>query len=303
MIHPHSSHRAAIWQALLVTLLWSTSWVLIKFGLTSIPALSFAGLRYSLAFLCLLPFALRPTYRAAWRKLSVRDWLRFTLLGILFYAVTQGAQFLGLLYLPAVTTSLMLNITSLLVAFLGIWLLNESLTVLQWLGMAAFLIGVIVYFYPVSFAANQWLGLLIVSGGMLANAFSSILGRSINRGKNIPALVVTTASMGIGSLLLLMIGGIIQGIPSLDLKNWLVIVWLAVVNTAFAFTLWNHTLQTLSAVESSIINSTMMVQIALLAWAFLGETLSLQTTSGLILAAAGVLLVQIRRISLLGVGQ
>ena len=52
-------HLTAVFQALFVTFLWSTSWVLIKIGLTDIPALTFAGLRYGLAFLCLLPFFFR----------------------------------------------------------------------------------------------------------------------------------------------------------------------------------------------------------------------------------------------------
>jgi len=47
--------------------------------------------------------------------------------------------------------------------------------------------------------------------------------------------------------------------PVLSLKGWGIIVWLALVNTAFAFTLWNRTLQVLSAVESSIINNTMLI--------------------------------------------
>jgi len=56
------------------------------------------------------------------------------------------------------------------------------------------------------------------------------------------------------------------------------------VNTAFAFTLWNHTLRTLAAVESSIINSTMLIQIAALAWLFLGEPLTRQKIVGIALA-------------------
>ena len=55
-----TNHTKAIWQALLVTFLWSTSWVLIKFGLGEIPPLLFAGLRYGLAALILLPWLLRP---------------------------------------------------------------------------------------------------------------------------------------------------------------------------------------------------------------------------------------------------
>ena len=63
------------------------------------------------------------------------------------------------------------------------------------------------------------------------------------------------------------------------------------VNTALAFTLWNSSLRILSATESSIINNTMLVQIAVLAWLFLGERLSWGDVVGLILAAIGALLV------------
>ncbi|MCA9978373.1 MAG: EamA family transporter, partial [Anaerolineales bacterium] len=64
-----SAHTRAVLTALFVTFLWSTSWVLIKIGLQNIPALTFAGLRYFLAFLLLLP--LLYTRRAtAWRRLT-----------------------------------------------------------------------------------------------------------------------------------------------------------------------------------------------------------------------------------------
>jgi len=65
-----------------------------------------------------------------------------------------------------------------------------------------------------------------------------------------------------------------------------------VVNTAFAFTVWNHTLRTLSASESSVINNTMLVFIAVLAWVFLDEPLTWQASLGLALAAGGILIVQ-----------
>jgi len=51
------SRLKAIVLALLVTFLWSTSFILIKWGLAENPPLTYAGLRYTLAFLCLLPFA------------------------------------------------------------------------------------------------------------------------------------------------------------------------------------------------------------------------------------------------------
>ena len=65
-------HLAAVLQALFVTFLWSTSWVLIKIGLDDITALTFAGLRYFLAFLFLIPLTLRREHRRGLQGLSRR---------------------------------------------------------------------------------------------------------------------------------------------------------------------------------------------------------------------------------------
>jgi drug/metabolite transporter (DMT)-like permease len=289
-----SRRLIAVTQALLVTFLWSTSWVLIKIGLQDLPALTFAGLRYTLAFVCLLPFALQPKNRSHFLMLSRHDWSGLLVLGVLFIAMTQGAQYLGLAYLPADTTSLLLNFTSPIVALLGMAFLAEVPTWLQWSGLGLFIAGILIYFYPIHIPDAQVFGFIAVTTGVLANAVSAILGRGVNRRGRIPPLIVTTTSMGIGAVLLLITGIGLQGLPHLSLVNWAIIAWLALVNTAFAFTLWNHTLQTLTAMESSIINGTMLIQIAILAWIFLGETLTPQAILGMFLGALGALAVQLR---------
>jgi len=129
---------------------------------------------------------------------------------------------------------------------------------------------------------------------LLATSMSSIMGRGINRQARIHPLTVTLVSMGIGSIVLLGIGLAAEPLPSFNLRSWAIILWLVVVNTAFAFTLWNLTLRTLSIMESSVINNTMLIQIAILAWLFLCETLTWTEIIGLILAALGALLVQVR---------
>jgi drug/metabolite transporter (DMT)-like permease len=290
-----STHLTAVLQALLVTLLWSTSWVLIKFGLAEIPALAFAGLRYSLAFLLLLPFALRAESRRALSRLSPRAWVWLLALGLLYYTLTQGAQFVSLAYLPAVTISLLLNLTPVVVALLGLILLKERPGLGQWAGVGLSVLGTLVYFYPAAVPAGSALGLAAALVGLLANALSSVLGRQVNRSGMLPPLAVTVVSMGFGSFLLLGASLALEGLPSLSLQSWGLVAWLAVVNTAFAFTLWNHTLRTLPAVESSVINNTMLVQIALLAWLFLGERLNWQELLGLALAGTGAFVVQLRR--------
>ena len=101
--------------------------------------------------------------------------------------------------------------------------------------------------------------------------------------------------MGVGSIALLAIGLIFEPFPQLDIQGWAIVAWLAVINTAFAFTLWNHTLRTISAMESSVINNTMLIQITLLAWIFLDERINWIQMIGLALAALGAFLVQLRR--------
>lgn len=280
-------------EALFVTFLWSTSWVLIKIGLQDIPALSFAGLRYGLGFVCLLPLLLVPARWAKLRRLSRRTWGRLALLGVLYYTITQGTQFVGLAYLPAITVNLILSFTSVLVGFLGISLLGETPSALQWGGVGVYLAGALAYFFPLQIPGSEAIGYAAVTLGVLANAGSSILGRKVNREGDLSPIEVTVVSMGIGSIGLMAGGLVVEGLPSLSGANWLIIAYLAVVNTALAFTLWNHSLRTLPALESSIINSTMMVQIPILAVVFLGESLDLRQGLGLLLAVVGTLAVQL----------
>lgn len=293
MAETRRSHRLPRLQALFVTFLWSTSWVLIKVGLEEIPAISFAGMRYTLAFLilasALLLSALR---RAELRRLRPSEWLRLSILGVVFYSLTQGAQFVALAFLPAVTLSLILSFSPAAVALLSASFLGERLTRGQWLGVCCFILGAIVYFLPLR-PPLQVVGLVVASVGLLANSSALLLGRSVNRRGDLHPLLVTVVSMGIGSFLLLAVGFIVDGVPRLDLSGWGIIIWLAVINTAVAFTIWNHTLQTLTAIESTLINNTMLIQIAILAWIFLGEPISVREGFGLILAVFGVLWVQL----------
>jgi len=126
----------------------------------SLPAISFAGLRYGLAFLCLIPFVLSsPSQRAALKNLSAKEWGMLILLGLVFYTLTQSLMYLSLFYLPAVMVSLVLNLTSVVVGMAGFFLLKEHPSSLQWAGVAVAIIGACVYFLPIAFPQAQLMGL------------------------------------------------------------------------------------------------------------------------------------------------
>lgn len=165
-----TGHVRAVFQAVLVTVLWSSSWVLIKEGLNDIPPLTFAGLRYVLASTFLIPITLHQSGLATVRQIAHRNWGYLATFGIVQYTLTQGAQFLSLAYLPATTVSLLLAFTPALVALLGIVMLQEQLSRIQWAGIILFLAGAIIYFGPVRLSEGEQYGLLIGTLGVLANA-------------------------------------------------------------------------------------------------------------------------------------
>ncbi len=297
MFRSLSPHTRAVLTALFVTFLWATSWVIIKIGLRdNIPPLTFAGLRYSLAALCLLPIVLRqPKLRNSVRRFSLRQWQLLIVLGLVYIGVAQGAQFVSLNYLPAVTVNLLLSFTTIAVTALGIFFLHERPLRAQWLGLGLYLAGVIIFFYPVTLSGSDFIGIAAALICLTANAVGVVLGRALNRTVTLAPIMVTLVTMTIGGFAMLVTGLILEPTPTLSLPSILAIIWLAVVNTAFAFTLYNHTLQTLTAIESNIINNMMLVFIPGLAWLFLGESITLKALLALALATGGIFMVTLAR--------
>ena len=284
-------HVRAVLQALLVTFLWSTSWILIKVGLDDLDLapLSFAGLRYALAAAILLPFGIRAMRRRHGEPLDAALVVRVAVYGLLFVAIAQGAQFVALAVLPATAVSLLLASIPMWVALMALPGRSERATIGQAAGIGLLTLGAILYFGPFEVEADAGLGFVAAAVCVAAAALSSHLGRGLARdaiGRLGGPAGLTATSMAVGAIALLAVGLAVEGWPRLDATGWLIIGWLAVVNTAFAFTLWNHTLRTLTAVESSVVNNTMTVQIAVLAIVFLGERLGPLQLLGLLFAAA-----------------
>ncbi len=292
------SRARAVALALLVTFLWSTSWILIKVGLADLELqpIGFAGLRYALAAAILLPLS--------WPRLrEARPWragpavvAQAALLGLLLYAIAQGAQFAALDILPAATVGLVLSMSPAAVALLGIRRAHEPTGALQLAGIAVLIAGVVLYFGLQPLSGDMLVGVLVAGGGMLATAGGAHLGRHLVRDSLSDfgtILGLTAVTMTIGAVVLLGAGIALEGVPPLTATGWLIVAWLAVVNTAVAFTLWNHTLRRLTAVESSVLNNMMLVQIAVLAWVFLDEALDGRRIAGLGLVMVGVLVVQL----------
>ena len=288
------TYLMAVILALVVTTLWASSWVIIKFGLEDIPPITFAGLRYGLAAAILLGLILaNKESRSAAMRQHRRWWLAIAGYGIIFVTVTQGTQFVALNLLPAITVSLILNLTPIVVLLLSVGLLRERPSLDQIGFIFLGIIGIVAYFYSKDLGEVVLFGVLVTVVGLLANSLSAVVGRAINRSRTAPALTITGISMTFGAAILLIWGIVIEGVPALSLTSWIYIIWLSVVNTALAFTLWNKGMQYLRAVDMSLIQSTMMPQIIILSVIFLGEIPTILDWIALSLIAVSVLLVQV----------
>jgi drug/metabolite transporter (DMT)-like permease len=132
-------------EAILVTFLWSSSYVLIKFGLLEIPPFLFAAVRYTLAFVILgmLCIARVGTDKSGRKSTTVANGKALLVAaGICGYTLAQSLQFVSLFYLPAVTNTFVLNFTPIFVLVLGILFLREKVSRLQLVGLPVALLGV-----------------------------------------------------------------------------------------------------------------------------------------------------------------
>lgn len=116
--------RLALIGALLVTIIWSSTFVIVKMGLESLGPLTIAGLRYLIGSLVLAPFLmLRRSSRA---PVSKKLWPKLILIGISAYTIGNGALFWGLKYIPATTGSFLMSMIPLLVLFGGAILFERN---------------------------------------------------------------------------------------------------------------------------------------------------------------------------------
>lgn len=277
----------AIGESLCVSLIWASSFIFVKVALEDLGPLSIAGLRYFLGFLILLPLLIRRGEQSR----SKKPWLLLFAIGISAYVIGNGALFWGLKYLPATTVSFLMSLSPLLVLIGGVVWLNEIPTWWQVLGVVVSLLGSGLFF-SAGLASGQIMGIVIVLIGLLGFMAFSLLGREIAGQDQLDTLTLTTIPLAFGGGVLLLIAIPFEGIPSLSLKPMGIVLWLAVVNTALGYLLYNHALRALTALEMNMMLKLTPLGTALLAWWLLGEKLTLRQIVGMLVMIAGVVIVQ-----------
>jgi drug/metabolite transporter (DMT)-like permease len=112
------------------------------------------------------------------------------------------------------------------------------------------------------------------------------------RGQKVDTLSLTAIPLALGGGCLLLVALPLEGLPHASPVTWGLVLWLAAVNTALGYILYNHALQVLTAFEMNVMLNLSPVWTALMAWFLLGERLSLLQWIGMVIVIVGVMLVQ-----------
>jgi len=188
----------------------------------------------------------------------------------------------------------MMSTITLLVLFGSILWLKEIPTRLQTVGILVTLGGTALFFL-VGLKPGEPLGMAILSIGLISFTLFGVLGREAARGQKVDTLSLTAIPLALGGGLLLLVALPLEGLPHASPGTWGLVLWLAAVNTALGYILYNHALQVLTAFEMNVMLNLSPLWTALMAWFLLSERLLLWQWIGMVIVVVGVALVQRRQ--------
>jgi drug/metabolite transporter (DMT)-like permease len=289
-----SSRPWAVGETVFATLIWSSSFVLVKIAIQTVGPLTVTGFRYLLAGLLII--ALMPLRGRGWRPLAElprRLWLHLAAMGLTVYAVGNGAFNMSLIFMDATMVAFLAALTPLFVLGAAVIWLKEIPTWVQGAGLTATLAGSALFFG--AGGGLPLLGLALALLGLGSYVHFSIVGRTIARDRQTDTLTLTAVPLLLGGLPLTLFALATEGWPAPDPTAWKIIFFLAAVNSALAYLMYNHALKQLTALEVSVIFNLSPLGTAVIAWFLLGEWLQFSQIVGMVIVIVGVTVVQWRR--------
>lgn len=212
-------------------------------------------------------------------------------MGLLAYPVSNGLLYWSLLSTSATTAAFLFNFSPIVVLLLGMIGLREFPSLPQLAGFVVVGAG-IVAFFSAPLGNESPLGAAAALLSAIAFAGFNIFARYFAKSQRIGTVALTALPLGIGGAALLIVAPFIEGLPRVSWQLVVVVLWLASVNTVAAYLAWNRALIRLRAFELNILFAIIPIETALLAWVLRGEPLAGHEILGMIIAIAGILIVQ-----------
>lgn len=295
---PGSRTPGRLWTLVGITVLcgiWGSTWLVIKKGLTELPPLTGAGVRFALAAAVMLVIA-RPLAR---REGGTRARPVLVLaLGLLNFACSYGLVYWAEQYLPSSLVSVLWGTFPILMAVSGHWFLpGERLGAGQWLGLAVAFVGVVALFWTDvrTFGPDTW----VVGLWVLLSPAVSVVGQTLvkRHGTGTSSVLLNRDAMVLGTLALLAGAALFErdAPRTFGWTAWGSLAYLALFGTVVTFGLYFWLLRYAPSYQLSLIAYVVPV-IALWVGATLGdEPVHATTIAGTGLVIAGIALVSAGR--------
>lgn len=289
-----SSNRNTVLWAVAACLLWSTAYAGIKLGLQYDTPFHFAGTRFILSGLMILPFTVRPPeyLRMIRENLKVTIWVT-----VLQALVNYSLFYVGMNLVPGALGAVIVGSQPLVTAVVAAMMhREEKLTkhkiitivfgiagvILISAGRQAFRMG----------TAVEFIGVLMILGANIATATSNVVVSLKSKGMN--PLVLSSASLGIGGLVLYLVSIPLEGLPINPRPTvyWIDLIWLSFMSAA-AFSIWFRLLQRpgVRVSELNLFKFIIPVVGAILSWIIVpGETPEWLTITGMIIISGSLIM-------------
>ncbi|MBY5957682.1 DMT family transporter [Membranicola marinus] len=275
-----------------LTLVWGTSFILIKKGLVSFSGMQVGALRIGIAFLVLLPLAVRALYRIPkkymWAVLAV---------GIFSSFVPSFLIPLGQVKTDSSTAGILVSMTPMFTYLWGITLFEQDYSHKRTIGVGVGLIGAVsLMIEPGVTVGINSSALYILASTIMYGVSGNIVHRNL---KDVDSTDITAVSfflIGFPALIYLGATDFVEIMQS-DPQAWFslgAVAILAVVGTALALLLFWKLVQQTDPVFGS--TTTYLVPIVAILWGIAdGETILPHQFVGFALILLSVFLVQKRR--------
>ncbi|MGJ8737052.1 DMT family transporter [Zobellia laminariae] len=279
---------------ILLSLVWGSSFILIKKALIGLTPVQLGGLRIVFASLILFLFGFRSI-----RTLSIKDWKWVTWAGLLSSFFPPFLFALAQTQIDSGVTSILNSVVPLLTTLVGVLLFGALITKRQVGGVFIGLAGTIALVVAgMDFNPNQnyWYSIFILLSALAYALNINIIKKHLN---HLSPLAVTTASFSVAflpALALVFYSGFfneVQGNITMQSSLWYLLI-LAVVGTAIANIFFNKLIQLSSPVFAASV--TYLIPLVAIFWGVLdGESLNAYQLFGGVVILLGVWMVNRRK--------
>lgn len=289
--------RQTHWLALCAAFLWSTAYVGVKIGLEYADPFFFAGVRFMLAGILIIPFTGNIRGYLRFAKDHWKVVLRVSLLQTgVFYAL----YFQGIDRVPAAVAAIVMGAEPLFTASTAhVFMHNDKFTLRKVISIFGAVAGVVLLSIQRDFGDAAGLQELLGIGLLLAACIVGSVGQVVVKRRGLNPLYLNSQQIFLGGLMIFLLSiATGEAVPeTMSLTFLTALLWLSFVS-ACAFSIW-YTLLKRPEVKISEVNLfkfVVPVSGAILSWLIMPEdTPNLVTVTGMILIAGSIILFYARR--------